>query len=164
MKVNRLLLKLNEKTTLEDEVDFSNYKCDPNHVKSISNCKVKLELTDYGEFLACTMRVTADVVASCAYTLDDVPLKVKFTEKMTFTSNEEESDDEIFFEPENEINMDDYVLSYILANVPHNVHKPGAKLPEGGNGYRVLTEEEYLKEKANKKQDSPFDVLDDLEF
>ena len=34
---------------------------------------------------------------------------------------------------------------------------------ESGNGYRVLSEEQYLEEKKNKKN-SAFDILDTIEF
>lgn len=165
MKVNRLFLKLNEKETLEEDIDFSNSFFDANHVKRIESCHCKLELIEFGDVLECNMTLKADVIASCAYTLEDVPYKVNVKEKMYFSSEEDDKDsDTIYYEPENEINFDDYALSYIIASVPHNIHKKGAKLPDGGNGYRVLTEEDLAKERASGKKSSPFDCLDDLDL
>lgn len=165
MKVNRLFLKLNEKEVVEEDIDFSSGFSDPNHVKKINSCHVKLELVEYGDVLECDMYLNADVIASCAYTLEDVPYKVKVHEKMYFSSEEDDKDsDTIYYEPENEINFDDYALSYIIANVPHHLHKPGAKLPAGGNGYRVLTEDDLAKERSEEKKSSPFDCLDDLDL
>ena len=164
MKVNRLLLKPNQPEVIEEDIDFSNNLIDENHVKRITSCHVKLNLTEFEDVLQCDMEVNADVIASCAYTLEDVPLKVKVKEKLYFSSDEMDKDsDEIIYEPGNEIVMDDYVFSYIIASVPHNVHKKGAKLPENGNGYRVLSEDDYIKEKASKKKASPFDALDDID-
>lgn len=163
MKVNRLLLKENENTTIEEIVDFTNFTPDMNHVRNISNCKVSLSLTDFGEILSCEMKISADVIASCAYTLEDVPYKVSIKEKLCFSS-EIEDDEDIYYEKGNEIEMDPYILSAILSNVPHNLHKKGATLPSGGNGYRVLSEEEFNKERSEKKKSSAFDCLDDLDL
>ena len=62
-----------------------------------------------------------------------------------------------------EIDLDPYILALILAEVPHTVTKKGAELPKSGSGYRVLSEEELLKEKSTKKN-SAFDILDTIEF
>ena len=73
------------------------------------------------------------------------------------------------FKPRNkvdnyEIDMDNYFLGYVIASVPHNAHKKGAKLPSEGKGYRVLTEDELLKERSSTKKSSPFDCLDDIDL
>ena len=165
MKVNRLLLKQNEKEVVEEDIDFSKDFFDANHVRRIPSCHVKLTLTDFGDVLECLMEIKADVIASCSYTLEDLPLKVNVKEKLYFTSNEEDKDsDEMIYEPGNEIDMDNYVLGYVIASVPHNAHKKGAKLPSEGKGYRVLTEDELLKERSSTKKSSPFDCLDDIDL
>ena len=164
MKVNRLLLKENKPEVLEEDIDFSKEFFDDNHVRRIPSCHVKLTLTEYENILECLMEIKADVIASCAYTLEDVPLKVNVKEKLYFSSDEMDQDSEdIIYEPGNEILMDNYVLSYVIASVPHNVHKKGAKLPNDGKGYRVLSEEDFIKEKQTEKKPSPFDVLDDID-
>ena len=62
-----------------------------------------------------------------------------------------------------EIDLDPHILALILAEVPHTLTKSGASLPKSGNGYRVLSEDDYLKEK-NHKGNSAFDILDTIEF
>ena len=165
MEVNRLLLKPNKPEVVEEDIDFSSNFIDANHVKRINSCHVKATLTDYEDVLECTLNIKADVTASCAYTLEDVPYKVNVNEKLYFSSDEmDQNSEDIIYEPGNEIEMDHYVFSLIIASVPHNIHKKGAKLPENGNGFRVMSEEDYLKEKASKKKNSPFDALDDLDL
>lgn len=163
MKINRLLLKPNTPTIVEEEIIFPE-AIDANHVKRIPSCKVKATLTDFDDVLLADLEINAEVIASCAYTLEDVPLTKKLKERLSFTSIEEMSDEDLYFEPNNEIDLDPYIFSFIIASVPHNVHKKGAKLPEPGNGYRVISEEEYLKEQQTKKHSSPFDALDDLDL
>ena len=165
MKVNRLLLKTGQPEVMEEDIDFSQNLIDENHVKRITSCHVKLVLTEFEDVLQCDMEINADVVASCAYTLEDVPFKSKVKEKLYFSSDEMDKDsDEIIYEPGNKIDMDNYVFSYIIASVPHNIHKKGASLPSDGDGFRVMSEEDYLKEKRTKKKPSPFDALDDIDL
>ncbi len=165
MKVNRLLLKVGQPEVVEEDIDFSNNLIDENHVKRINSCHVKLTLTEFEDVLQCDMEIKADVTASCAYTLEDVPYKVNVKEKLYFSSEEMDKDsDKMIYDPGNEIEMDNYVFSYIIASVPHNIHKKGAKLPENGNGFRVMSEDDYMKEKASKKKASPFDALDDIDI
>ena len=66
-----------------------------------------------------------------------------------YFSSEVTGSEECFFEPGNEIDLDPHILALILAEVPHNIVKKGAKRPSSGEGYRVLSEEEF--EAAKKK-------------
>ena len=87
---------------------------------------------------------------------------MKFNDEFYF-SNEEDNSEDCYFEPGVNIDLDPHILALILAEVPHNIVKSGASLPKSGDGYRVLSEEEYLEEKKNKKN-SAFDILDTIEF
>ena len=162
MKINRLLLPLNKDEVFNEDIDFSKEKFDENHVKRIVSCSVNVTAHEYGDVLDVKIRGKASVIASCSYTLEDVPLDVSFKENFYF-SNEVTGSDECFYEPSNEIDLDPHILALILAEVPHNIVKKGAKRPSGGEGYRVLSEDEFLEERKNKKT-SAFDILDTIEF
>ena len=162
MVINRAILPLNKTETFNENIDFSSQKFDDNHVRRIDKCSVKVDATEYGDVLRVQVSGEAEVVASCSYTLEDVPLKVKFEEDFYFSSEEDSSQD-CYFEPSVNVDLDPHILALILAEVPHNITKSGASLPKSGEGYRVLSEEEYLEEKKNKKN-SAFDILDTIEF
>ena len=162
MKLNRAILPANKPQTFDEEIDFSSLKLDENHVKKINKCSVKVIATEFGDVLQCSINGEADVIASCSYTLDDVPLHVNFKDTLYFSS-EVIGSQECYFEPGVEIDLDPHILALILAEVPHNITKSGASLPKSGNGYRVLSEDDYIKEKQNKKN-SAFDILDTIEF
>ena len=162
MKLNRAILPVGKPETFDEEIDFSSLKFDENHVKRINKCFVKVIATEFGDVLQCSINGEADVIASCSYTLDDVPLHVNFKDTLYFSS-EVMGSQECYFEPGVEIDLDPHILALILAEVPHNITKSGASLPKSGNGYRVLSEEDYEKEKQNKKN-SAFDILDTIEF
>ena len=162
MKINRAILQTNKKQVFEEEVDFSKLPLDENHVKRITKCLVKVEATDFDDVLEYLITGEADVIASCSYTLEDVPLHVSFKEQLFFSDQDDDSMD-CYFEPGVEIDLDPHILALILAEVPHNIVKSGASLPKSGNGYRVLKEEDFEEERKHRKN-SAFDVLDTLEI
>ena len=162
MKLNRAILPANKPETFDEDIDFSSLKLDENHVKKINKCSVKIIATEFGDVLQCSINGEADVIASCSYTLEDVPLHVNFKDTLYFSS-EVMGSQECYFEPGVEIDLDPHILALILAEVPHNITKSGVSLPKSGNGYRVLSEDQYLEEKKNKKN-SAFDILDSIEF
>ena len=139
MTINRAILPLNKTETFCEDVDFSSQVFDDNHVRRIEKCSVKVDATEYGDVLRLQVSGEANVVASCSYTLEDVPLTVRFKEDFYFSSEEDNSED-CYFEPGVNINLDPHIIALILAEVPHNITKSGAKLPESGNGYRVFSE------------------------
>ena len=162
MKINRAILPLNKDEVFEEDIDFSKQKFDENHVKAILSCSVRLVAHEYGDVLDCKISGKANVIASCSYTLEDVPLDISFRDNFYFSS-EVTGSDECYFEPGNEIDLDPHILALILAEVPHNIIKSGATLPKSGEGYRVLSEEEYHNEKKNQKS-SAFDILDTIDI
>ena len=163
MKLNRAILPVNKSQTYEEEIDFKGQEFDQNHVKRIESCFVKVVATEFGDVLECKVSGQAHVIASCSYTLDDVPLDVKFNESFYFSDAEDDDTEDCYYEPGVEIDLDPHILALILAEVPHNIVKKGAKLPESGSGYRVLSEDDFINEKSQKKN-SAFDVLDKIEF
>jgi uncharacterized metal-binding protein YceD (DUF177 family) len=72
-------------------------------------------------------------------------------------------DDDLVYVDSPQIDIKNDIYSLICASLPSKIIKKGATLPKEGKGYRVLTEEEILKEKESTK-DSRWSVLDDLEF
>lgn len=153
MKIYRQYLKNLEATTFEEEVDFSSYEFDPTHIKAVPYCLTKAVVTDLGDgLLLVKLSIKAKVTGVCAYTLEDVPLEYEIKDEIYFTDKQEDEDDSCFYEEGNLIDLDPYILGIIFAEIPIKVVKPGAKLPSGGDGYSVVTEEEYLKEKSQRNK------------
>ena len=61
---------------------------------------------------------------------------------------------------DNQIDIDEMLITLIVSNIPFKIIKKGAKLPASGDGYIVISEEEMEK----RKKSSPFDALDNLEI
>lgn len=161
MQISRFNFQ-NNVLELEDDIDFSNAELDQNHIRKIKNTHVKIIAHEYDDLITMDVAVECDIVGVCSYTLDDVPLHLKFKDSLEF-SNEIDDDEDIFFEPKPIFEIDSYILGLIIASAPTKIIKKGAKLPSSGQGYRVLSEEEYQKEKKTKT-DSRWSKLDDIEL
>ena len=156
MKLNRLTLPVGKEVNFHEDIDFSNYQGDPYHVRSIKSCHMDLSVLNYDELIVLSFNLKGEVMTTCAYTLEEIPYQYQIKETVELAGND---DDE--FEIINEtIDIDQILITLIVSNIPMKVIKKGAKLPSNGEGYRVLSEEEALKE----KKASPFDALDDLEL
>ena len=161
MKINRAVLTNGVTKEFEESIDFSRFEFDPTHIKSIPSCVVKARATDYETILRVEVEINALVIGVCCYSLEDVELKFKINDELCFTDDEDDVDN--YYEKGNIIELDEYILGILLANVPIKIVKKGAKIPENGKGYRVITEDDYEEEK-NKKVDHRFDILDTVEF
>ena len=161
MKLNRLFFQ-NKDYVLEGDIDFSNHEFDPYHIRKIGPTHVKVTGSIFEDLLMLNFHIISDVIGVCAYSLEDVPIHLDFKESLEI-SNEVEDDDTIFYEKNPIFDIDPYVLSLIVSEVPAKIIKKGAELPDNGSGYRVLSEEEYEKEQASKK-DSRWNVLDDIDL
>lgn len=161
MKINRALLTNGITKEFEETIDFSSVSFDPTHIKNIPNCVVKAKATDYEQILRVEVEINALVIGVCCYTLEDVELKFKINDELCFTDDPEDVDN--YYEKGNIIDLDSYILGILLANVPIKIVKKGAKPPKSGDGYRVITEDQYEEEKKNQV-DHRFDILDTIDF
>ena len=161
MKLNKLLFA-NKDYVFEGEISFDNAAVDPNHIRQILPASFKITGQTFEDLLLLHVEVKATVIGVCCYSLEDVELPIHVVDDIQI-SDTIEDDEQIFYEPNVVFDIDPYILSMIIASVPIKIVKKGAKLPSSGNGYRVLSEEEYLKEEANKK-DSRWSALDDVDL
>lgn len=161
MKLNRLLFQ-NKGYILSGEIDFSSYQEEPYHIKKILPASVKITGSIYEDLLMLDVSIKVTVIGVCSYTLEDVPLNLNINEKIQI-SDEVEDDEDIFYEKNVIFDIDPYILSLIITNVPTKIIKKGAKLPENGNGYRVISESDYQEEIKNTK-DSRWNKLDDIDL
>ena len=161
MIINRALLKNGVPSTFVDTIDFSSTEFDPTHIRKIEECHVEAIATDYETILRVEVKINAKVIGVCSYTLEDVEINLKIEDELNFSDDEEDVDN--YYEKGNLINLDSYILGILLANIPVRIIKKGAKLPENGKDYRVISEDDYVEEKS-KEVDHRFDILDTVEF
>ena len=68
--------------------------------------------------------------------------------------------EEILNKSENILDITDILWQNILVEIPSKVHSTSEDINLSGDGWRVLSEEEYEKEKS--KNNNPFSNLDEL--
>lgn len=161
MKINRALLTNGVAKSFEDAIDFSHIEFDKSHIRLIQDCNVKAVATDYESILCIDVEISALVIGVCSYSLEDVEIPLKIKDQLVFT--DDETDEDNYYAKDNIIDLDEYILGILLANVPVRIVKKGAKLPDDGSDYRVISEDQYQKEKE-KKPDSRWGALDDLDL
>ena len=161
MKINRALLTYGISKSFEDTIDFSLVQLDSSHIRKIDSCDVKVVATDYESILRLEVDIHSKVIGVCSYTLEDVELDINVKDEINFT--DDENDEDCYYTNETLIDLDEYILGILLANVPVRIVKKGAKLTKDGNGYRVLKQDDYEKEKENST-DHRWDKLDNIDF
>jgi len=157
MKLNRALLVDEKPFPIDEEIDFSSFTFKDLNVKKIDKCHISGTATQYDDLLRISFKIDVDLTGICAYTLEDVPLHYLIEDELDFTDSIED-DDSLIYNKDIVLDFDEFILGIILAKVPKRVIKKGAVLPKSGNGYRVLSEEDFLKERA--KEDNPFAGID----
>ena len=146
---------------LEGEIDFSSIAFDQTHIKRIESCYVELTGNNYDSLCVINLKIKAKVIAPSAYTQKDVELNLNFSDIIQI-SDEYEDDEELFYEKDMIFDIDPYVLSLIIGEVPMVVIDKDEALPQDGDGYRIMTEDEYLEEQK-RKVDPRWSKLDDID-
>jgi len=160
MNINLITLPMNKSVPFDEEIDFTSLEFQNLNVKKINKCNVHAIVSQYETLLRVEVTVKAELTCISAYSLKDVPYKVNVNDEIDFGEEVQENDELI---KNNILCLDEYVLTLILGSVPKRVTLKDEKLPENGNGYRVLTEKELEEERKNKHT-SAFDCLDSLDL
>lgn len=164
MKIEVSKLSYTKETTLVEEILFDKEKFPPclpliEVKKAVVNAKIRR----YEEFIYVSLNIKADVILQCSYTLKPFDTAINTLEEMHFASGANEDDEDITIYKGNSIELDKYIYDAISASIPPSPKAPGAKLPNGGKDYRVISFDDFEKEKE-EKVDPRFAKLDELEF
>ena len=164
IKIDVTKLSYTKESTLDEDVNFDpeTYKCYP-PLLEVKKCHVQIKVRRYEQFIYMILNIKADVVLQCSYTLKPFDSKIKTNEELHFANRVEEGDDDLIEFRGNYIELDKYIFDSLSASIPPSPKAPGASLPKGGKDYRVISSDDYLKEKE-EKIDPRFAALDDLEF
>lgn len=150
MKLDVLKLPYTKIQNLSEDVSFDPevFVC---HIPliEVKECHAELEAQRFVEFIYVTLTVKAKVVLQCSYTLKNFETTIICSDELHFAPNKDEDEDCIEYRG-NSIDMDPYIFNLLSASVPLSPKAPNAKAPKSGNGYRVLSEDEFLSEKEEQ--------------
>lgn len=162
MKIDLRNYEIGKHYNLDFDLDFTNHEFSNNYrIRKINECHIKIDIVVFDYITNMNIKMNGSVTGACSYTNEDVIVPYRVNENMSFSNDEDSTAD--YYEPNDIIDLDPYLIALIDASVPLNIVKKGASLPSSGEGYQVLTEEEYLKQKSEKK-DARWSVLDDLDI
>ena len=157
MKINPRILIDGKEYNASFDIEFNKDEYQNSYVRNISKCHVDISYRLYDNLLSLDAVISGVATLACCYTLQDVDHVFEYKDSVLFCDDEEKEDEDILIYKGNVIDLKEYLLSLVLASLPSKIIKPGASLPKDGEGYRVLSEEEF--EKESHKKPSPFDVL-----
>ncbi len=159
IEVNRLSKK---PLTIEEDVIFSDeYKC-VKPLLEIKHCKASIDVHKYEDFIRVELRVNAKLRVESSYTLKPFDYDLTEKEEYHFSTNKSE-DEECILIRGNHINLDPYIFNLISASLPISLKEKSEKLPSGGDGYNVYSEEEYMAKKEDDV-DPRFAKLNDIDL
>lgn len=163
MRLDVLKLPYTKVYNAEEDVSFDPevFKCHAPLIE-VKGCHVELKAQRFEEFIYVTISLKAKVVLECSYTLKHFETTISGVDELHFAPSKDEDEDCIEYKGTS-IELDQYIFNLLSASVPLSPKAPNAKTPSSGNGYRVLSEDDYLKEKE-EVGNSQFDALKDLEF
>jgi len=96
-----------------------------------------------------SMTITGTMIVPCAITLEDVDYPFETSTDLTYGFNEED-DPEVLVIPKNGLDLSEEVLNAIWIERPFTLVKPGLKSYPKGEGWEVISEEDYLKSKSSE--------------
>ncbi|MCQ2793062.1 MAG: DUF177 domain-containing protein [Bacilli bacterium] len=161
LEVNKLVSTKPFEESEDITFDKEKYKCVLPLIE-IKKCHVKVDATNYNDFIEVMILVDAVVLLESSYTLKPFEFHMLTGEEYHFGTSAYEGDDVIEYKG-NIIKLDDYIFNLISASIPLSPKAPGETLPKSGKGYRILSEDDYEKEKQSSG-DPRFSKLDDIDF
>lgn len=101
--------------------------------------------------LTIELSVEGEMIVPCAITLKPLSheFETRLLEVFSFHMPDEDDEDTIYIEGD-ELDFGPFVLGAILTEVPLNLKDPDLESYPEGDGWNVMTEEEYQKEKSEE--------------
>ena len=162
LEVNKL--NSSKQYVSEEEVSFDadTYKCILPLI-SVNKCIATVKANRYDDFIEVMLYVKADLTLQSSYTLKPFNYKLKTEEEYHFSSYQEDEDSDFIIYKGNIIHLDELIFNLISASIPMAPKAPGETLQKSSGSVRVMSEEDYLKEKS-KAVDPRFAKLDKLDI
>ena len=149
--------ELNEDIVFDPAVFVCHYP-----LVNVKSCHAELKAQRFEEFIYINLSIKAKETLQCSYTLKNFETTIEGSDELHFAPSKDEDEDCIEYSGTS-IEMNPYIFNLLSASVPLSPKAPNAKAPKSGNGYRVISEDEFLKEKE-EHGNSQFDALEGLEF
>lgn len=133
-----------------------------NPLLGIKKCFGDVEITKYRNYIRVNADLEVVALLECSYTLE--PFDYEFTiHEEILISDKPEDEEEAIIIPGDDIDIERILFGLISSSLPLKPLKPGASLPQSGEGYRVIDDIQLAKDRT-QSGDSRFSKLDDIDF
>ncbi|KAF0226650.1 MAG: hypothetical protein FD133_597 [Erysipelotrichaceae bacterium] len=143
-------------TLKEQELDFESeisFEKIPAHmgIRRLENIHVsgRLFYEKDNDHVLASLRITGTMIVPCAITLDDVDYVFETSADLVYGFNDENDPDVILIEKDG-LDLSAGVLNAIWLEKPITLVKPGLKSYPKGDGWEVISEEDYQKSKSTE--------------
>lgn len=130
-------------------------------ISEVKSCHYSATVSKIGDYAHAKFAIVADLVLIDAVDGSCFPQKVRLEEDCDLLEQMDE-EGEGYLATGSNIDLDDIALRILISSFPIKVTRPGSKLPKGGKGYRVLSEETKEKELSDATNPA-FDKLKDFD-
>lgn len=156
MRVYRSQVRPNKPLELCESYSFSRIDCEGEYpLLEVPSCRFEAAFFDDDGHLVASYRVFGEWVLSDSRTAEEFLSSFEEEgEAEILSSFEEEGEGYVF--PGTFLESEELAHKIVKTLVPLSPHKEGSSLPEGGEGYKVVAEEELPSEKGEA---SPFDEI-----
>lgn len=150
--------KISEKVIFDDELIKSTKR-----LLGLSEILINGNVTYLQNVEQCFFKINIKGVMDleCARTLVLVHHPFEIAEELTFTFNKDYENDDIEYVKGNIIDLSPYIWEIIFSNIPMRVVAENANMPTSGEGWQVISEEEYndYREELKKNIDPRLESL-----
>ncbi len=162
LEVNKL--NSSKQYVSEEEITFDTdtYKCILPLI-AVNKCVATVKANRYDDFIEVMLYVKADLTLQSSYTLKPFNYKLKTEEEYHFSSYQEDEDSDFLIYKGNIIHLDELIFNLISASIPMAPKAPGETLQKVDGDVRIMSEDEYLKEKE-EAVDPRLAKLDELDI
>ena len=130
------------------------------YLRELKNVDARIDIS-YNPLdeLTAHLEISGDMICPCAITLEDVEVPFNISEDTELVFEEKED----AYLVENQLDIKDFILAFILPEVPIKVVKNGKMEYSSGDGWTFSTEEVY-NDSRKEKIDPRWQKLMDLKF
>ncbi|HCT63259.1 MAG TPA: hypothetical protein DIC19_04075 [Erysipelotrichaceae bacterium] len=112
--------------------------------------KAKLSYDAHSEVLLVDVDVKGKMILPCSISFQDVPHSFKTSSRLAFSFTQTDIESDVIIVDGEELDFDPEILSLIWMEVPPRVISPKIKELPQGEGWEVVSEEEFRRRKEEK--------------
>lgn len=122
------------------------------NIRRVESCEVKAKLSYdvHSNLLMADLKLKGKMILPCSISFVDVPISFKTTSKLVFSFDPVDEDSDIIMVDGEVLDFKPEILGLIWLEVPVVVISPRIKELPSGDGWEVLTEEEFGRRKEQK--------------